>query len=377
MIIDISSSSVGVAQVTCATEGTDVHFATREEIKFQEDLNYQKFISDTIKVLKSTIHLAQKSGKLRPTETHCILASPWFVTESRRIFYSDHKPFRVTKELVNRLIKSEIERFKKEEIERNGGKLGRDTVLIESKITNIQLNGYETASPVGKMAENISASLFVSISSREVKEKFTQAIIGELHHDNIHFHTLPAVAIGTLIDIPDTPERFVFVSISGEITDVIIIKEKAISEILSFPLGANFILRWLGKRLSVTSENVPPVLELYFAKKLETWEASVVLKTIDYLRPEWLRGFTGTLEQSPFEYLMPRDVFLLADINMGQLFADLISSKDLSRFIQSNQPFKVKILNQNVFGGLKQMTYTHLDTFLILETLFIRKLLGV
>ena len=146
---------------------------------------------------------------------------------------------------------------------------------------------------------------------------------------------------------------------------------------MSFPLGANFILRWLGKRLSVTSENVPPVLELYFAKKLETWEASVVLKTIDYLRPEWLRGFTGTLEQSPFEYLMPRDVFLLADINMGQLFADLISSKDLSRFIQSNQPFKVKILNQNVFGGLKQMTYTHLDTFLILETLFIRKLLGV
>ena len=379
LLLDISSASVGgvIIDNHKGNFQQSAKLTVRDEIEFQGDIDYSRFLSGTLDTTGKVASKLLKNAGRRVDEVHCVLGSPWFVTHSRVINYSSPRPVKITKDLLRKLVQNDVKHFKVEELEHNQLKLGRKATTLEVRTTSIRLNGYETKSPFDKEAEEISISLIISLWSEDVGHAFTETIKGVTHHKRIYFHTFPSVAVLSLGEATPLPEKYLFIDINGEITDILTIDKGALAEVSSFPLGRNFVVRWLASKTNSSPEHALSMLSLYFEDQLHDKAKEEIEEVIEYVKREWLASLLKALEKSSYEYLLPRNVYLLArNLDIELLFADALKSNDLSKFIHSNKPFVVTIIDEKLLGLKADLLggKVRSDLFLHLETLFINKL---
>jgi len=381
LILDIGSSSIGGALVKMRKKDTpEIIELVREEIAFQEDLNYKRFLDDTIKTVQKVVGKMVSNKKNRPDHIHCIFSSPWFIAQNRTFTYKKQEPFTVTKKLIDHIMAEEIEEFKntaKDSIP--GIKSSKTNVrAIEVKITDFYLNGYEVNSPYNKKTKELKVSFFASVCSEKVYDMFNDAISGAAHNDLVSYHSFPLVAFSALRDISATPDNFMLADINGEITDIMTVRNGSIIETTSFPLGRNFAKRWLMKKFGTSKDITASKLKLYLEDKLDEKTKLEVEAVVGYLEMEWNKSLKEALKLSSYEYLLPQNLFVISDDTYIPLFSRFLSSPELASFNRSNKPFRVTSLKAPLLGQVpvkKGMVYR--DTFLLLETIFIDKLFRV
>src|SRR3989344_7958925 len=84
LLVDIGSASIGAAIARFSKEQKPLlEITTRNDIVFQENLNFKRFVSATTEALTKTLNQIQKRSSARPDHIHCVLSSPWFVSQTR------------------------------------------------------------------------------------------------------------------------------------------------------------------------------------------------------------------------------------------------------------------------------------------------------
>src|SRR3989344_1180128 len=379
LLLDISSASVGgvIVDNSPGEPKQNAKVTLREEIALQEDVDYRRFLYSTLGAAERVANKVIKDSGKHVDEIHCVLGSPWFVSHSRVINYTSPKPVKVTSDLLRRLVQNDIERFKNEELANNELKLGRKAVTLEVSTTSVRLNGYETKTPFDKEAEEICINIFISLWSEDVMRAFTETLKSAIGHDRVYFHTFPSVALGSISEVTALPEKYLFIDVSGEITDILTIEKNALAEISSFPLGRNFVVRWLTNKTASSPEQALSLLSLYFEGKLNDKTKEKIEGVVEYVKREWISSLLKALEKSSYEYLLPRDVYLIArTADIEHIFAPALRGNELSKFIRSNKPFNVTLVDEELLGLKKDplKKVPSADLFLHLETLFINKL---
>jgi hypothetical protein len=182
-VYDISSSSVAGAHVV-RTDAAPVMLASaRTNIPLQDDINMSRFVEEGVKHLGQIVEQIKAKDAHHPTHIQVILASPWYVSQTRTIVYKQEKAFTCTSKLVDGLVDREVEAILAE-----GGSFGSDSVVVEKQISSILLNGYETSTPFGKHATSLELFLSVTVAPKPVLERFTDVL---QRHDLLLLH-LPA-----------------------------------------------------------------------------------------------------------------------------------------------------------------------------------------
>ena len=144
LVCDVGSASAGCALVAVSPDAkSKILFDARADMVFQEELDLARFQDAVVKavgdaaasVLKKGIpHLAfTRFGMNRvPKKIFCVLSSPWYATQTRVREEKRAEPFRITEKIINDLIESEIEAFKKSpDVARIIGQ--EDILVIEKK----------------------------------------------------------------------------------------------------------------------------------------------------------------------------------------------------------------------------------------------------
>ncbi len=374
VVFDIGSSSVGGAYVSLLPGQKPKIIATaREQMVFQEDLKFDRFVSSMLDALDRVAkNLSKQHSPFFAEKIFiCSFSSPWYASQTRIATKKEDKPLVVTEKTLADMIFTEVEGFKHEESKR----IGKEGVIMEHESIQVKLNGYETDTPIGKPAKSIETAVYVSIVPDQIFSRVNDTIRKSFHISHMRLHSFPFVAF---VVIRDTfhESNFLFLDISGEVTDVSLVRGGVLQETASFPYGKNFLLRKIAAGLSSTPAEA--ISELSMHRNGDTHEKNVdKLQTIlNEAEEDWRREFHQALSAFSGAGLnVPVDIFFTADSDVCDWFAESIARDKVVQYTRTEDLFRVRPLQVQFFSNLCDFEKgVERDPFLALEAVFARRL---
>ena len=339
-IIDIGSGSIGLALVLSKKGGVPtLRHSIRQELRVQKVLSHERLMQQSLKTLAVTITEMQKKGLGVPSKIFCFLSSHLIASQTRVVSLKFDEPTVINETVVNNIVNRESENLKNEH------KRLRDDfdVIIEQKVMGVKLNGYEVSNFKNKITNEVETSIFFTLASESTLNRVRRLIAGAFHNRQIEFHSFSFAYFSFLRDLLKLERDFIFIDISGEITDISLVHDGILKKTASFPLGRN----------EVVSRNIGP------AGKRWSHEAKLIFSK--WSLPEKLPG----------------KIFILVDPSVYGLFKNFIDSLDLSNLTLLSEKLIVKDLTSADFNKFCNNESDSMnDPALAVSTIFVNKLLN-
>lgn len=264
MIFDIGSGSVGAALVGF-TQGElpKIFYTTRKKIQISKNLQAQKLLLHMTKALQEAFSDIEREGfphvrftffeNIKPDLMLYVLASPWHTSQVRFVRKKESRPFRVKTDLLGNLVHHELTEFLKahtsSEITENKNHAHE---LIEGDILDVELNKYSTKNPIDKVVHDLGVTLFATSAPTDFVDSL-RAIAERAQHGILNRFASFTFAFFTVVrDVWHENRNYFLLDISGEVTDLSVVKDGKLLETRSFPFGSNTVVRLLASRLGLT-----------------------------------------------------------------------------------------------------------------------------
>lgn len=382
LIIDIGSGSIGVAVVSIFSDTNripEILYTNRKEIKYSGKLNSNRFLSLAISVFEEMLNDVQKKfiftskNTLNIKEAHCFFSSLWHISQTRILKIENRKNIKITKSIINEMIEKEVDNF--EFFLKNKVKiLSEETQLIEKKIMQIKLNGYETSKPYSKIANALEINFFTSVMSKKVVKTFEESFFRFFNDKTIKHHTFVNTAFVSLRDINPTINDYLFLDISGEITEIAVVKNGVLFDSISFPFAKNSIVRKLSKELNTSIEEAMSRISIYKSTSSNKILNNKISKVIEVSMVKWHKMFDISLKQLLSNIALPQVIFFMSDDNISKMIEDFIKLYKFDNIDTFEKLVDVKFVNNEIFDDyLKYSDPKEKDQFLSLESIFLKK----
>lgn len=376
IVFDIGSGSIGGAFVSLTPEKPpEIIFATRKEIPFQEKLNFPRFLALMVKTLEEMFTAMQKAGGgVKVTQAFCVLASPWYASQTRLVRYNQPEPFTITEKGMAKLIQKEIELFRDSKLFARSKVGDALPEIMESKNIQIKLNGYEVRDPFGKRVNDLEIALYISMIPANIYQSINASIMKFWSVPNVHFASFAFLGFDTIRDIFSDESSFLFMDISSEVTDITLAKDNVLLESISFPAGKNILIRALVEGMKTTPAAASSELDLYFAGNATREHAKQIEGLLEPLTREWLALFENALTQLAAEFPIPHTIFYTTDNGITKWFRTAIEHADFTKFSQEEGEFAIRFLGNEFLSKFIQTSEpTFQDPFLSIEAIFAKK----
>lgn len=376
IIFDIGSASIGGAFASIdSSRVPEVIFSIRRDIPFQEKLSFERFLASMITTMKEMFETMQKAGGgVRVDQAYCILASPWYASQTRLVRYNQPTPFLVTEKGLSKLIQKEIGLFRDSKLFEHAKIDNAPPEIMESKSIQMKLNGYEVKNPYGKRASELEIALYISMIPANIFSSISDVITQFWHVPKVHFSSFSFTAFDTIRDIFADESSFLFMDISGEVTDISLAKDNVLLESISFPAGKNMLIRALIRGMHSTPTAAASEMKLYLEGKMTREHAKQIEDILTVETKEWKIFFEDALSQFATEFPIPRTIFYTADDDVTKWFEEAIHQANFMRFSQDEGQFIVRSLGNAFLAKFIQVLEPDFqDPFLAIETIFANK----
>ncbi len=374
LLIDVGSASVGAALIRLGTgQVPKILVTNRESIPFQETLSSERFLLAMNHTLERVLKTTQAGlmGHGSPKHIFCTLSSPWFLLKSRVIRIARKENFKVTEEILSGYLDDDIEKLKEELKETLPLK---DTVVIEKKIIQMKLNGYEIRNPYGQTTTEMEMVATISLSSKKVIDSIKRKVGQFFHTESLHFGVFPIVAFSTIRDIFPNEKNFLFLDVTGEATDVSLSNNDILTGALSFPRGKNFFIREISAHFWTMHEEASTLFSMFLKDTLDAKRRATVSNIVLRSRSEWITRFEKVLTVLAKEGVIPHTVFLTSDSDVSRLFTDLINGAKSDSLMTNS--FEARYLDELIVAKFVSFESGAIrDPFLVVEALFVDKLI--
>jgi hypothetical protein len=390
IIFDIGNGSIGASLVEFSSKNVPITLYThREPLTFLPQVTSKRLVETMLTLLKDVAGHLQKEGlthihhsflgNYNIKDVFCIFSSPWYISQTKVLRLNKEVPFLVSKSFVDELVQAEEEQFhtalregKYEQI------FGHDTRLLEKKIIHTKLNGYEIQNPIGKKANDLEITFFSSFISADLIKKVEATLHGIISFRNIQFFSFALASWSATRDMFTDINNFLFLDISGEMTDISLTYKGVLVETISFPSGRNTLLRRVSEALKVPPEVALSYLLMHSHGNAEEKFAAKIEAVLTETKHEWLTALTQTLQTVSKDYTVPKKVFVTVDADLAHFFIDALKQEMPIEFAIPQNMFDVMFLNSE-----KVSLFTHVapkvssDSFLALESIFLQKIVSL
>ena len=367
VIFDIGSASIGGAVVFFDKEIPNITYCKRIQLPFQKEADERHFLSQIEEILTQIVDDIQKNGLqskdgkfIVPQEIVCILSSLWSNTRTVHASFEHKERFIVTDNIMDDLL-SQIHEKNKEERKDT-------TVIIEEIVISSLLNGYPTQLPLGKETQRINVTFLESTITKELHNKINDVIHKVFNHDiPLLFRSFTLVAFSVTRDMFEDIKDFFLIDVTGEITELAVIKNSILGDVLSFPYGRNTIVRDIAKKTNSIPEDILARIKIAFSS-----DSSDMKETIFEEEKQWTEMFGKACGELSSEINpLPQNVFLIANTDYEDWFRKMIERVDFSQFTATREAFNVNFLiGKNIDDVCTLNDEVVQDSFLIMDSLF-------
>lgn len=370
-VFDIGSASVGGALVSVAG-GTkaQVMRTVRTDMILQEELDFKRFTLALRDALKKTA-AALAEGKPEIDECVCLLASPWYASEARTAVVEKEKQFVVTASKLRELIEKEVESFEGVLAEKYGGE---QVSIIDAEALTVKLNGYPTPDPYGTFARKLEASVYVSITPTKIRDMVIDEVRNAFGQKNVRFHSFPLISFSAARDIFPEHRSFLYIDITGEVTDLSLVKDDAIRHNHSFPYGKNTLIRNIASAFQTAPSEAVSLFNLYREGKAAQHVRLQIKKVITDMQTEWSQVLDKELGAMPGGSSIPHAIFFTADRDVAPLVEEAIEARLAGMFEPGKAVDAIFLANEVLDPFVTYVPGVERDAFLSLAAIFLRKL---
>lgn len=384
LIIDIGSGSVGTAIISISPDINIVPkilYTNRKEIKYYGGLNSRRFLFSMITALEGALSDIQKdfilkSKNIKINNIHCFFSSLWHVSQMRVLKSESGKEIKITKSIIDKMIEDGEKKFESYQTKNGETNFSADNVqIIEKKIMQIKLNGYETSDPYHKEAKTVEMNFFISSVSQNIVRIFEESLFRFFNDTKIYYHTFVNSVFTTLRDLNSSLDDYIFLDISGEITEVTVVKNGVLFDSVSFPFGKNTMIRRLSETLETSKEEALSRVSLYKSDNIVEFSKNKISKEIDIVMDEWHRLLDLSIKKLLSSIALPQVVFFMSDDDIKTLIKDFIKLYKFDDIDTFGKLVEIQFIENEAFN--RHVTYqsdVFKDQFLSLEAVFLNKI---
>jgi hypothetical protein len=376
LVFDIGSSSVGGALFVMQKDNVPrIIYSMREPITLEKNISFDRFLTLTLKSLEIVANKICMQGLGAPKKIFCVLSSPWYASQTRRIILKKNTPFVFNEKLADSLIEKETKLF--EEECREKFLHTKDKVIpIELKNMQIMLNGYVVPGPSNQKTTELEMMIFVSMSEEEVLTKMKETIGKHFYSENIKFSSFAIASFTVARDLFIQQENFLLVDVGGEVTDVSMVKKDILRSSISFSLGRSSLIRGVAGVLDCTLDEAVSYVSLYKEGHISDVALKKVEPVINKLRGEWLTKFQESLVNLSNDISIPATIFLTVDEDLVDFFTETIKSEQFNQYTLTESKFRVVFLGVQALNDVALIkSNTVRDSFLTIESIYINRFL--
>lgn len=387
ILLDVSSGGIRGAIVSVKKGAKPkIHYATKEQITIRDKPDPKHLFDLMMDALSQVLERLETDGishlnftGLRRYHTKRVvvtLSSPWHVSKTRLITVNHKDEFSVTPELVKDILLKEEKSFEDELLTNNSNPETKNCdFVLERKIIQTKLNGYETTAPYGQKAKSLEVLLFMSLTSKQIVDTIHFQVTKHFNVHQFDFHSLSLVTFVTLRDIYPTVSDFLFVHVNAELTEVSVVKKGVTIETISFPFGQNMITRKVTDNLKNPISVSASLIKLYSQGKIDPVSKAKIEKVVMGSKKDWLDSLYDALANFSEEVFIPKDIFLSVSSDYGSIFLNFLNSASLAGLTQTTEPFSVKILDEtHLAKSFTLADRVSTGTFLALEAVFLGRM---
>ena len=374
-IFDIGTGSVGGALVKIPTDDKGLPTiikSTRTEIKFRKNFEFGLFIEDMIGTLSNTAQSLYNMKAGAPEEIFCVLASPWYLSETRIIKMSQKKPFIFSKHLASSLITKEVQTLM-ESFKAKYGDLESLPEMIEQHTMSVALNGYNTRDPLGKKCNFIEMSMIISLSPKLCVDKMRETLSKIFHHTPVSFSSFTIATYFAVREKYIVPDSYLLLDISGEITDVGIVSKGVLKSSLSFPFGKKTFFDYICTKLEIELRDAKEIFKLYSEGTLSLEHKNKIEPLFKSIENSWGEAFDQCIATLPRTLVLPNTIFLTADNDIRKWFASALEKDEHIKSVINDNKCTVVTLEGPEFLNMCDVKEGGCDSFLMIEAIAIMR----
>ncbi|MDE2038098.1 MAG: hypothetical protein KGI69_02640 [Patescibacteria group bacterium] len=215
-------------------------------------------------------------------EAHCILSSPWIMSQARTVTARSERPVKATERYIRSLIDGE----------RGAPAPGEETV--EEKIFDVALNGYSVARWRNREAREVSVS-YASSTGGEAARQLRQACARAVPHDRIHIHSSLLLHYAGFRALRPAERDYLMLHAHSELTDAVVVEDGLCAFFGSFPIGIQTAVRDVAAAIGTNLGAAESALSLYVGGKLDAGHAEAIAAAVAKASSSWTDGLSALL----------------------------------------------------------------------------------
>jgi hypothetical protein len=376
LVFDLGSASVRGALFTVNEKKVpNILNLFTEPIKLKNELNFEEFFQATLTALDIVAGKVFLSKMGAPKKIFYILSSAWFASQIRNVSYKSDKEFVFDEKMADSLILKEIENFTEEYHSIHSE--FKDMSPVELRNTKILLNGYVVEKPAKQKAKSVEMSIFVSLSSDIFLKKVEEVVSKYFNVKYSKFSSFVMASFAVVRNMFVAQEDFLLVDISGEVTDISMIKKDVLTSSISFPFGVNFIIRNIAQNFNCSMYHAKSLFSLYKDKHADEETTRRLDFLMTALSKDWLRKFQDSLTNFSNDISIPSTIFLTVEKDFADLFTETIKSDQFHQYTLAESKFKVIFMGTQALHGIASYeNSTQRDPFITIDCIYISNFLS-
>jgi len=305
-------------------------------------------------------------SQLKIHRSQVIFSAPWYTCETKTVKVEHESPIVVTAELLDKILKDEMEKFATETQDRARSKITQNLQVIEKRVISTRLNGYESSNPFGKKATRVELTFFVSLVSAHVLSAIQKVIDSHFHISQAEMSTFPLAAFTVFTGSLPKLKDFLIVDVRGEVTDLTLVQDGILMDNVSFSQSKNSLVRSVSDNLQQSFHGALSSLKIVLRNHGTAKFQDGIGKLIESFKTAWSDLYIKTIRDMLAEKGVPKTVFIIGDLELEILFENIFKSM---KNVASIHLFKKSGLAKYV-----DVDSVSSDPFLVLETIFVNQL---
>lgn len=374
-IFDIGSGSVGGALVQMPNDKDGlptIVSSTRVEIVERKEIDFNLFLKDMNLALGFAARNIYNSKKGAPDEIVCVLASPWYISETRLIKMTKDSPFTFTTKVVDELLAKEISSLDSLYKSKYGDTDSLPEV-IEHPVVGVSLNGYHVNDPLGKKTRSIEMNMVISLSPKVCLDAIKETISKNFHHTKVSFSSFMLASFISVRDRYMNNDSYLIMDIGGEVTDIGIVSKGILKDSLSFPYGRKTVFRKICRQMNIELRDTYELFSLYTKNTLSEKQKDKFLPVLKSIEEAWGSSFRECISTLPKALTLPNISFITIDPDVKDWFVDVMNNGPLLKSMVPGGKFTLVTLDGPEFLNMCNVKNSTCDPFMMIESISVAR----
>jgi hypothetical protein len=374
-IFDIGSDSVGGALTKVPVDGQAIPTiikSVRTDVAFREEINFSMLFKDMITALGTTADSLYDGKVGVPEKIICVLASPWYLSETRVIKMARDKSFLFTDRIADELLQKEITGLNDLYLNKYGG-IKSAPEMIEHHISGVSLNGYIVDDPIGKRSKSIEMNMIISLSPKTCLDKIREVLMKTFPHLKVEFSSFMVDSYLAVRDRYAASDSYLLLDVGGEVTDVAIISKGGLKASLSFPFGKKEFFKYICTKMEIELRDAKELFKLFSNDTLAVKRRKKAVPLFESIAQSWSEAFRRCISTLPHTLTLPGNIFLTADNDIQKWFQTVLETDEFIQSISTGRKATVTTLEGPEFLSMCAVKDGLCDPFLMIEAIAITK----